>query len=233
MDVRTQGRLLQNLLGLQFPPVSLAFSPEPPPDVHRISHAAPAGCSYWKFAAEGQAFFTEASDHYNCPIGAHTHGVDLPAHSAQELADLIETMARIEYIQIEEVETIPQRHKTFGVAIYAPLVSTPVDPDVILVRGNPRQMMLLAEAARAAGITQDTAVKLRPTCAIVPEATEEGRASLSLGCTGNRVYTALADDELYFALPGPKVAAVVEKLETIISANRQLESLHHGRKASA
>ena len=68
MDVRAQGMRLQSLLGLRFPPVSLAFRDEPPPNVPRISHGAPAGCSYWRLAAEGQPFFTEASDHINCPI---------------------------------------------------------------------------------------------------------------------------------------------------------------------
>lgn len=233
MDVKTQGMRLQSLLGLRCPPVSLTFRDEPPPNVPRISHGAPAGCSYWRLAAEGQPFFTEASDHINCPIGAHTHGVPLPAKATHELAGLIEMMARIEYIDMEEVATIPQRRQSFGVAIYAPLTSTPVEPDVVLIRGNPKQMMLLAEAARAAGISQDTAAKLRPTCAIVPEAAEAGRASLSLGCIGNRVYTGLGDDELYFAIPGPRVAAVLESLETIINANRELERFHRGRQASA
>lgn len=233
MDMKTQGMRLQGLLGLRFPPVSLAFRLEPPPDVPRISHSAPAGCNYWRLAAEGQAFFTEASDHYNCPIGAHTHGIPLSHDAAQELTELVETMARIEYIDMEEVGTIPQRRQPFGVAIYAPLTSTTVDPDVILVRGNPKQMMLLAEAARAAGISQDPAAKLRPTCAIVPEAAEAGRASLSLGCVGNRVYTGLGDDELYCAIPGRHVAAVLDNLETILNANSELERFHRGRQARA
>jgi uncharacterized protein (DUF169 family) len=231
MDLKTQGIQLQSLLGLRFPPVALAFQLEPPPNVSRISDSAPAGCGYWRVAAEGQAFFTEASDHYNCPIGAHTHGVNLPADATRELTTLIEAMARIEYIDMEEVATIPQRRQPFRVAVYAPLASTPVDPDVVLVRGNPKQMMLLAESVRAAGISQDTAATLRPTCAIVPEAGEAGRPSLSLGCIGNRVYSKLGDEEMYFAIPGPQMAAVVEKLETIINANRDLEGFHRGRQA--
>jgi hypothetical protein len=33
------------------------------------------------------------------------------------------------------------------VAVYAPLAAAPVPPDVVLVRGNARQVMLLAGAA--------------------------------------------------------------------------------------
>jgi hypothetical protein len=39
----------------------------------------------------------------------------------------------------------------------------------------------------------------------------------------------MADDELYFAVPGKHVAAVVEKLATIVHANRELEKYHRAR----
>lgn len=232
MNFRTYGAQLHNLLELQSPPVALAFRAVPPPKVQRISEPAPAGCGYWKLAADGQVFFTEASDHYGCPIGAHTHGVDLPGEVARELEGLVETMVGLEYIQMEEVPKIPRRSTAFGVAIYAPLTTTPVEPDVVLLRGNPKQMMLIEEAVQAAGIGRDMGAKLRPTCAVVPEAAEAGRASLSLGCIGNRVYTGLGDDELYCAIPASQIAAVIGKLETIVAANRELESFHQRRKSA-
>jgi uncharacterized protein (DUF169 family) len=230
MDLRTQGAQLESLLDLRSAPVALAFRSVPPPNVHRISEPAPAGCGYWKLAADGQVFFTEASDHYNCPIGAHTHGVDLPAEAARELEWLVGTMVQIEYITMEDLPKIPRRTAAFGVAVYAPLTAAPVDPDVILLRGNPKQMMLVAEAAQAAGIGHEMAAKLRPTCAIVPEVAEAGQTTLSLGCIGNRIYTGLGDDELYCAIPASQVAAIVGKLEAIITANRELEIFHHQRK---
>jgi uncharacterized protein (DUF169 family) len=51
----------------------------------------------------------------------------------------------------------------------------------------------------------------------------------SLGCIGNRVYTSLADDELHFAIPGAKIAEVVDRLETIANADRELEMHHRAR----
>jgi uncharacterized protein (DUF169 family) len=54
----------------------------------------------------------------------------------------------------------------------------------------------------------------------------------SLGCIGNRVYTDLPDDELYYALPGKHLAAVVDKLSWIIHANRELEKYHRARQAA-
>lgn len=233
MDLRAHAVQLESLLGLRSPPVALAFTSVPPPNVQRISEPTPAGCGYWKLAADGRVFFTEAADHYNCPVGAHTHGVDLPAEVARELEGLMATMVRIEYLNMAEIPGIPRRTAPFSIAVYAPLSAAPVDPDVILLRGNPKQMMLVAEAAHAAGISQDMAAKLRPTCAIVPEAAEGGRASLSLGCIGNRVYTGLGDDEMYYAIPASHLAAVIEKLETIVAANRTLDVFHQQRQSAS
>jgi uncharacterized protein (DUF169 family) len=230
MDYRSQGIRLQSLLDLHVPPVAVAFRAMPPLRVERVDHPAPAGCGYWRLAAEGRVFFTEASDHHHCPIGAHTHGVALPAERAQDLSDLLETMAQIQYIRLEEVSGIPRRRRPFGVAIYAPLIASPVDPDVVLIRGDAKQTMLLAEAVHAAGGDVDPAAQLRPTCAVVPTATEGGRASLSLGCVGNRVYTGLADHELVLAIPGSQLSEVVARLEIIVAANRTLETLHRQRQ---
>ncbi len=222
---------LQDLLRLKWSPIALAFKPEAPSDLPRIDKAAASGCTYWKLASEGRVFYTEASDHFNCPVGAYTHNVDLPADQAKELEGLVKTMVGIEYIKMEEVATLPRRSQPFSVTVYAPLASAPFDPDVVIVRGNAKQVMLLAEASKAAEISHDMAAMLRPTCAVVPEAIEAKRASLSLACIGNRVYTELGDDEFYFAIPGAKVGEVVEKLTTIINANRELEQFHQARKA--
>jgi uncharacterized protein (DUF169 family) len=70
----------------------------------------------------------------------------------------------------------------------------------------------------------------RPTCAAIPEVMRSGRTATNLGCIGNRVYTELPDDELYFAIAGKQVDAVVEKLDKIVAANRELEKFHLARR---
>jgi uncharacterized protein (DUF169 family) len=110
--------------------------------------------------------------------------------------------------------------------VYAPLADANFAPDVVLVSGNAKQMMLLAEAAHAAGVDCETTMVGRPTCAAVPEVMQSGRTATNLGCVGNRVYTELPDDELYFALAGSQLDRVVEKLEKIVQANRELEKFH-------
>jgi uncharacterized protein (DUF169 family) len=119
------------------------------------------------------------------------------------------------------------------VAIYAPLAQATFEPDAVLVSGTARQMMLLAEAAHAAGLASDSSMVGRPTCAAIPAVMKSGRTATNLGCIGNRVYTELSDDELYFVIAGPQLARVVDKLETIVNANTQLESFHRERVAAS
>ena len=220
---------IQQLLGLRLPPVALTFTAEAPEGVSRVPAGAPAGCAFWKRAADGETFYTEAPDHYGCPVGAHTHGVELPPEKAEELEGLIGVMTGLEYIRMEEVATLPRREEPFRVAVYAPLAEAPCPPDVVRVRGTARQLMLLAEAAQLAGIPSQNAAMGRPACAVVPETLRSGRSATSLGCIGNRVYTELADEEFYFAVPGPHLEAVTEKLSVIVRANEELEGFHRAR----
>jgi uncharacterized protein (DUF169 family) len=225
----TTAERLTDLLGLRAAPVALTFLPAAPAGVPRVGAAGPSGCTYWKQAAEGQTFYTEASDQYHCPIGAYTHGVDLPPERARELEGVVGKMIGLGYLRAEEIPAIPRRQEEFRVAVYAPLAESAGEPDVVLVRGNAKQVMLLAEAAGAAGVGAESGLMGRPTCAAVPEVLRTRRGVASLGCIGNRVYTGLADDELYFALPGRQVGRVVEKLAAIVDANRELESYHRAR----
>jgi uncharacterized protein (DUF169 family) len=222
---------LQALLGLRRPAVAVTFSDSPPAALARVESAGPSSCSYWKLAAEGRTFYTEAADHYNCPIGAYTHGVEAPPGVMKELEGVVSTMIGLGYLRAEEVAGIPRRQTPFRVAVYAPLEQADSPPDVVLVAGNARQVMLLAEAAQAAGVGGPGLLG-RPTCAALPVAMQTGQGVASLGCIGNRVYTALPDDELYFALPGSRLDAVVEKLAEIVHANRELEKYHRAKQAA-
>lgn len=222
---------IQKLLDLKTSPVAMSFCDEPPEQMPHVEKAEASGCSYWRRAAEGESFYTEAADHYNCPIGCHTHNVELPEERAGELHGTLGLMGELGYIAMEEVPGIPRRQEPFRRAVYSPLKDAAEVPDVVIISGEPRQMMLLAEAAVAAGVGVENAVMGRPTCAMVPAVMQEGRSMSSLGCIGNRVYTDLSDDEFYFALPGKHVQALVEKLETIVNANQALEEYHQQRQS--
>ena len=232
-ELMTQGTQIQELLRLKLPAVAIAFRDVAPVGIPQVTSPTAAGCGYWKLAAEGQVFYTEASDHYTCPVGAHTHGIDLPPQVATELNGLVQTMVGMQYLTMADIPMIPRRQEPFHVAVYAPLTKATFTPDVVLVRGTVRQLMLLAEAAQSAGIAGGRATMGRPTCAVLPETLQSGQTASSFGCIGNRVYTGLGDDEGYYTIPGARLADVVEKLSIIIEANRQLEAFHRSRAGTA
>ena len=218
-------------LNLDRPPVAVAFLASPPPGLGRIDRPLPAGCSYWKHASDGHAFFTLPEDHENCAVGAFTHGVTLSPAKAKELEGLIGTMVQLQYLRSEEVAGIPHRGSPMEVVAYAPLAQATFEPEAIIFRGNARQIMLVSEAARAAGIFESAAAMGQPACAMIPQTTASRSGVASVGCIGNRVYTELGDDEMYFAVPGKALPRVLEQLDVVLNATAALESFHRERAA--
>lgn len=223
---------LTELLHLTSPPVAVTFVDAAPSGVPHVSAVEAAGCGYWRRAAEGEVFYTVADDHKRCPVGAHTHNVTLSPAEQQELMGLVQTMVGLSYLTMEEVRRIPTRKTPLKAAVYAPLAAAPLPPDVVLVRGNAHQLMLLAEAAHAADAAGTGPAMGRPTCAVLPESINSGRTAASFGCIGNRVYTGADETEAYFAIPGTQLAAVEKALAVIVRANEELEKFHRGRFAA-
>jgi len=220
-------------LNLSRQPIAVGFLETPPPGMARIDRVAAAGCGYWKLAAEGQEFYTTPDDHQNCPIGAYTHGVTLTPAKAEELQSLVGTMIQLQYLGSEEVPAIPHRAQPMQVAAYAPASTATFPADLVIFSGNARQIMLLSEAARAAGVFGRGNTMGRPACAMVPYAMEAADGVVSIGCVGNRVYTALPDDELYLTVPAGALEMMLGKLAAIVAANIELEKFHRQRAVVA
>ncbi len=210
-------------------PVAITFSNSAPAGVKKFEGSVPSGCTFWKLAAEGRTFYTEQAQHYNCAVGCYTHSIALPPERAHELPDTVNLMASIGYIKPEEVGGIAHLQQAPGAVVYSPLGEASGTPDVVLFVGHPGKLMLLQEAAIRAGVGGSSSMLGRPTCASLPAAMTGG-AVVSSACVGNRVYTDLADDELYITIPGKDLEKVVNDLETILSANQKLTAYHTERK---
>jgi uncharacterized protein (DUF169 family) len=228
-DYRSLEQQLSSDLGLTRRPVAIAFRDTPPAGVSKFTGSVPSGCSFWRLASEGRTFFTVPSDHYNCPIGSHTHNIPLPPERANELGETLAFMTGIGYIRMEEVPGIPVLPSTPAAVVYAPLGDTPVDPDVVMFWGPAARVMLLHEAALSAGINANLMTLGRPTCMALPAALAHGVA-MSTGCVGNRVYTGVDEGDLYAAVPGKELAQLAEAARTIGSANATLRQYHEARR---
>lgn len=231
MDLRSIEKQITSAVHLTKRPVAISFVAKPPAGVKRYEAMAPSGCTFWKVAAEGRTFYTEQAHHYNCAVGCYTHSIALPPERAHELPDTVNLMASIGYIKPEEVGGIPHLAQEPGAVVYAPLGDAPVAPDVVLCIGKPGCLMLLQEAGIRAGVGSGSSMLGRPTCASLPAALSQGLV-VSSACVGNRVYTDLADDELYITIPGKDIERVAQELETIVGANQKLTEYHNQRKAA-
>jgi len=210
-------------------PVAVTFRERAPAGVAKFAGVEPSSCSFWRLAADGRTFYTVPADHFNCPVGSHTHNIALPEARARELDQTLQLMTGIGYIRMQDVSDIFRFPSSPLALIYAPLGETPVDPDVVLFAGQPASVMLLGEAAQRAGVSAQLPMLGRPTCMAIPAALAKGAVS-SVGCIGNRIYTGLGDDELYAVIPGIDLERVAAELQTIVTANLTLAEFHRERR---
>jgi uncharacterized protein (DUF169 family) len=217
-------------LSLTRRPIAISMHDAAPSGVPAFSGTVPSGCSFWRIAAEGRTVATSPGDHYNCPIGSHTHNIALPESRQSELMDTLQLMTGIGYLKMEEVPGIPQLAKTPGSVVYSPLGDAPTAPDAVLIACKPANMMLLIEAATRAGAGSAMPTLARPTCMAIPAALRGGGMITSTGCIGNRVYTQLGDDEIYAVFRGEDLPRIMAELATITHANAQLKTYHEARK---
>jgi uncharacterized protein (DUF169 family) len=221
---------LTSLLGpVRF--VAVSFLSAPPEGITKFTGTTPSSCSFWRLASEGAAFYTEPSDHFNCPVGSYTQAIDLPASRGGELEQVLTLMSKIGYVRMEEVPSIPRLPRAPAFIYYAPLAAATIAPDVIIAAGRPSSLMRLQEAAAGAGAASALPLLGRPTCMALPAAMAHGSV-MSSGCIGNRVYTDLGDDELYVMIPGSRIDEIVRQLAVVHAANDTLRAYHTDRRAT-
>jgi uncharacterized protein (DUF169 family) len=164
----------------------------------------PAGCVFWIKAAD-RTFTTVAEDHANCSVGSMTHGFK----TLDEVAANGDVAALLEsgWVTMDMVPNIPVVSERPASVTYGPLAQTPVDPDVVLVRLNPKQLMVLSDALPGLRIEG------KPQCHIVAAAKEQGEVVASVGCMLSRQRTAMPSDQMTCAIPAGKLADVVERVQ--------------------
>ena len=164
----------------------------------------PAGCVFWIHAAT-RTFATAPEDHGNCSVGRYTHGLasleDVAAN--EDVAALLESG----WVTPEAVGTIPSVSQRPASIVYGPLAESGPDTDVVLMRVNGRQMMVLSDALPGLRIEG------KPQCHIVAIAKEEGQVAASVGCALSRARTGMRPEEMTVAVPAARLAEVVDAVE--------------------
>jgi uncharacterized protein (DUF169 family) len=220
---------LTTALDLRQPPVAIGFSSSIPHGMSEHTGRVAAGCRFWEDAADG-AFATSAADHNLCAIGVYTHHLQESPAQQTDLTDALKVFGELGYVTPQDLAAIPVLESQHEYVLYSSLSGSPFVPDVVLLFVQANQSLILSEAAQQVD-NQNPPAMGRPACAVVPQVMNTGRAALSLGCCGARAYLDVLTDEVaLFAIPGAKLEAYVERIETLAKANRVLSTFHKLRR---
>jgi uncharacterized protein (DUF169 family) len=233
MDRDQLSRRIQSALGLDVDPVGIAFVTTPPAGVRAFDGMVPSTCAMWREAEKG-VFYAPAESHFNCAVGSLVMGFELPEKVHANLMGAVGSMVENGYLAEHEPSAIPSVTKAKSGIVYGPLSEFPVEPDLVLMWLSPRQAMIFSEAAGNAdwASTGDGKTLGRPACAALPAALNGSRPVLSLGCTGMRTFTQIAEDRLLAVVPGTEAAEVVASLESTAESNRKMQQIYDGQLAS-
>lgn len=213
---------LSVLLALMHTPVAITFhevapangapwfdAPMSDPTEDGRTGRVPAPCAFWMHADEG-TFHTAPADHGNCSVGLFTHGLA----GAGDIVDKSDVGALLDvgWVTMEAFGGVAALSRPPEAITYGPLDQAESDPDVVLLRLRPRQMMEVADAV---------AVEFsgKPQCQILPRAIDDGVIAASMGCALSRARTGMSDDELTVAVPSGRVGELVESLESVTRAD--------------
>ena len=220
MPTSENRKLAQDLvtsLGLQQAPLALHFSQQPLPGVEPFAEAmpepaedgrtgrVPAGCVFW-MKAQGRTFSTVAEDHANCSVGSVTHGF----RTLEEVGDRLDVgkLVGAGWVSPEMFPAIPVVQTKYRYVSYGPLQEAGTAPDVVFLRINAKQAMTISDAFP--GVRFEG----KPQCHIIAIAKERQQVAISVGCMLSRVRTGMPNTEMTCAIPGSRLAEVVQKIRT-------------------
>ena len=197
----------------QAAPVSRLDAAYPEPNEQGRTGQVPAGCVFWVRGAT-ESFLTTAPDHANCSVGSLTHGF----LTVEEAATKDDVCAVLESGWVDEVAVagLPRVSEKPAAVVYRPLADCQTLPDVVLLRINGLALMTLKDSL------PELRIEGKPQCHIVAIAKEEGVVAASVGCALSRARTGMRPEEMTCAIPGRRLAEVVEILEGTVGLNQAM-----------
>src|SRR5438309_4007700 len=212
---------ISQLLRLDTPPMGITFSSQRPDGVDLFDEPmpeatpdgrtgrVPAGCVFWMKGTE-RTFATAPADHGNCSVGSLTHGlIDLSeAAGRADVAALVEA-GWVTPDMFPSIPTVPERPEFIT---YGPLDETQVDPDVVLLRVDAKQLMTISDAVPG------PRVEGKPQCHIVPLAVD-GEVAASVGCALSRVRTGMKPHDVTCAIPAARAEEFLDALRATVAAD--------------
>lgn len=211
---------LKTFLGLKGSPVAVklvAQRSEIPAGVPELKEKI-RHCEMVQKARHGDVFYATKEQHA-CAGGAGALGI-------AEIPEKIRTgefyfgLGRFKTLDAAKktMEAVPRTNKHFVASIYAPLEKASFKPDVVVVIGNPKQILKIAQSNiyEKGGRNIVSFSGIQSICAdAVAQPYNTGELNATFGCDGSRKNAKIADDELIVGIPAARLEGVVEALEKI------------------
>ena len=232
MDTLKLTELLADRLGIEIPPVGLAFVQERPADVPPLYRDPPSFCSLWRMA-ELRVLYASAEQHNGCGIGGVVSGFMSDEGQEEELAAFLTEMCDAEVGTTEEIAQTARFVDPGVGAVYGPLWRMPLQPDLVLMWATLPQMGVVQEIVGRIMWRNNPqgAVFTRPACGVLPIAHQQGRAAMSLGCVGMRLYTGIPPHLFLIAMPPSQLELLASGLESRDDLQDRLE--HYAGRLTA
>ena len=222
VDFQQLGSELKQLLTLQVNPMGISFSKKRPHEIKFFEGSMPmptedgrtgkvaAGCVFWMHGTE-RTFTTIPEDHANCSVGSLTHGMK----TLEEIQNNSDVTAILDcgWVELEVVPNIPVIKEKPNFVTYGPLNDISYIPDVVFLRVNGKQAMILKDAY------PDIRLEGKPQCHVVSIAHEQKEIAISVGCMLSRVRTGMSNNEMTVAFPASRLEEIVAQLGNTCDIN--------------
>ncbi len=211
---------LKTLLGLKGSPVAVklvAQRGEIPAGVPELKEKL-RHCEMVQKARAGDVFYATKEQHA-CAGGAGALGV-METPEKIKTGEFYFGLGRFKTLESAKktMDGVPRTGKHFIASMYAPLEKASFKPDVVVVIGNPKQILRIGQSNiyEKGGRNVVSFAGIQSLCGdAVAGPYNTGEMNATFGCDGSRKYAKIADDELIVGIPLAKLEGIVEALERI------------------
>lgn len=222
-EINIYGQKLVDCLKLETSPVAVKLIPkggEVPEGIKKVDEVMRHCQLVDRVRRTGEEFYTLGEDQM-CKGGAGSMGLgEMPPKvaSGEFYYDKLKQFST-QGAARRTLERVPKLPPNSTEAIlYAPLEKATFTPDVVVVICTPKQIMLLTQAMmyKTGGRVEASFAGKQSVCSdAVVQAYKEGKVGVTVGCSGSRTYTKIADEEMIMGIPIELLADVAAGLKEI------------------
>lgn len=213
MEWNEKGKKILELLRLRTPPIGVKFFENSikienafKPSKHNLKFTVCQAIAFARF--NGRSVVLEADD-FACPPAMLIYGVAV-------YESLKEILVSAKWLKdsscdFEEIKLPPGKFKTF---LFGDLTKMEERPDAVLIFANPEQVGRLIQAKTFFGGTVNASLTSKTaTCAEALLPALKGEVTIAIPGAGDRVFSAIDENELIFAMPYEWIDKIIEGLE--------------------